>query len=51
MQINKPLKTFSLVELGGRVTGVLNVLFPVYAALSVILWPVVYQVYRRAEVK
>lgn len=51
MQLNKPLKTFSLVELGGRVTGVLNVLFPVYAALSVILWPVVYQVYRRAEVK
>lgn len=51
MQLGKPLKTFSLVELGGRVTGVLNVLFPVYAVLSVILWPVVYQVYRRAEVK
>ncbi|MDE5779140.1 MAG: ABC transporter permease subunit [Lachnospiraceae bacterium] len=51
MQLNKPLKTFNLAEIGGKVTGILNVLFPVYAALSVILCPVVYQVYRRAEVK
>lgn len=51
MQLNKPLKTFNLAEIGGTVTGILNVLFPVYAALSVILCPVVYQVYRRAEVK
>lgn len=51
MQLNKTLITFNLSEIGGKVTGILNVLFPVYAALSVILCPVVYQVYRRAEVK
>lgn len=51
MQLDNPLKTFTLAEIGGTVTGILNVLFPVYAALSVILCPIVYQVYRRAEVK
>lgn len=51
MQLNMTLKTFTLVEIGGKVTGALNVLFPVYTALSVILCPIIYQVYRRAEVK
>ena len=51
MELNMTVKTFNLVELGGKVTGVLNVLFPIYATLSVILCPLIYQVYRRTEVK
>lgn len=51
LQIGKPIKTFSLVEIGGTVTGVLHVLFPVYVVLSVVLGPVIYRVYRKAEVK
>lgn len=51
MELRMPLKTFNLVEIGGKVTGALNVMFPFYAALSVILYPVIYQVYRRTEVK
>lgn len=51
MELRRPLKIFTLVEIGGKVTGALNVMFPFYAALSVMLCPVIYQVYRRTEVK
>ncbi|MCM1158550.1 MAG: ABC transporter permease [Bacteroidales bacterium] len=51
MKLREPLRVFNLVEIGGTVTGSLNVLFVLYAALSVILVPVIYQVYRRTAVK
>ncbi|MDE6761642.1 MAG: ABC transporter permease [Lachnospiraceae bacterium] len=51
MELDAVVKTFSLVEIGGKVTGTLSILFPVYTVLSVILCPVIYQVYRQAEVK
>ncbi len=51
MDIDAVVKTFSLVEIGGKVTGILSILFPVYIVLSVVLCPVIYQVYRQAEVK
>ncbi|MCM1181472.1 MAG: ABC transporter permease, partial [Clostridium sp.] len=51
MSLREPLRVFNLVEIGGTVTGSLNVLFVLYAALSVLLAPVIYQVYRRTAVK
>ena len=51
MMIDEVVKTFSLVEIGGKVTGTLRILFPVYTVLSVFCCPVIYQVYRRAEVR
>lgn len=50
MNLDMKVKPFNLIELGGKVTGALNVLFPAYVVLSVILCLVIYQVYRRAEV-
>ncbi len=51
LDIGGVIKTFSLVEIGGKVTGTMSILFSVYTVLSVVLCPVIYQVYRRAEVK
>lgn len=42
---------FNLYEIGGKVTGAVGILFFVYISLTILLCPVLYQVYRRAEVR
>ncbi|MDO4324162.1 MAG: ABC transporter permease subunit [Lachnospiraceae bacterium] len=51
LQVNMIVRYFNLYEIGGRITGAVELLFPVYIVLSVLLCPVLYFVYKRAEVK
>ena len=39
------------VEIGGKVMSVATLIIPVYAAVSLLLQPVVYLVYRKSEVR
>lgn len=45
------IQYFSLYRINGEVVGSLKILLPMYGALSLLLCPVIYQVYRRLEVK
>jgi len=47
MAVNETLSLFSLYQIGGKVLGALHILPVLYAVLSVLLIPAVYQVYRR----
>lgn len=49
--INQTINYFYLYHIGGKIVGPLNVIFPLYAVLAVILCPVIYRVYRRKESK
>ncbi|MCM1127010.1 MAG: ABC transporter permease subunit [Lachnospiraceae bacterium] len=50
LQMNMAVCYFNLYEIGGKVMGAVPILLAVYLALSVVLGPVVWSVYRRAEV-
>lgn len=45
------IQYFSLYRINGEITGSLNLLLPMYGVFSLMLCPVIYQVYRRTEVK
>ncbi|MCM1498250.1 MAG: ABC transporter permease [Clostridium sp.] len=45
------IQYFSLYQINGETAGSLKILLPMYGLLSILLCPVIYQVYRRAEVK
>lgn len=49
LQMNMVLVYYNLYQIGGIVTGAAPILIIVYLVLSVILCPVIYQVYRKAE--
>ncbi len=49
LQMNMVLGYYNLYQIGGIVTGAAPILIAVYLVLTVILCPVIYQVYRRAE--
>jgi len=51
LQLSSTVTYFNLYEIGGRVTGAMPVLFLLYAGLYVLMPPVLYRVYCRAEVK
>lgn len=49
LQMNMVLGYYNLYQIGGIVTGAAPILLAVYLPLTVILCPVIYQVYRKAE--
>lgn len=51
LEVYLDVKDSALAEIGGKVMPVATVIIPVYAAVSLILQPVLYGVYRRAEIK
>lgn len=51
LEIYLDIKESGLVELGGKVMTTAAVIIPVYAVVCVILQPVLYKVYKGAEVK
>lgn len=51
LYITETVKDFSLYTIGGKVMGVINLIIPAYAMVSVILILLLYVVYQRAEVK
>lgn len=51
LEIYIDIKESGLVELGGKVMTVSTVIIPVYMAACLVLQPVLYKVYKKAEVK
>lgn len=51
LEIYLDIKESGLVEIGGKVMTTATVIIPVYAAVCLILQPVLYRVYKRAEIK
>jgi len=50
LQISVAVRLFNAYEFGNTVVGALPILFMVYSMLFIILIPVIYRVFRRAEV-
>ncbi len=50
LEIYITMKDCVLVELGGKVVDVVSVIVPVYAAVCLLLEPVLYKVYKRTQV-
>ena len=51
VQINFLVEEFNLYTIGSHVTGALQILFPLYLALAALIGPVLYRMFRKAEVK
>jgi len=51
LRINKGLGEFKLYEIGGKVFGYITIIIPLYLMLFLVLIPVLYIVYKRAEIK
>lgn len=51
LEIYVDIKESGLVEIGGKVMTTATVIIPIYAAVCLILQPVLYRVYKKAEIK
>jgi len=51
LEIYINIKESGFVELGGKVMTTASAIIPVYALACLILWPVLYKVYKRVEIK
>lgn len=51
LEIYISIKDFGLIQLGGKVCGVAETILPVYAAACLCLFPALYLIYKKAEVK
>ena len=51
LDVYNSVKEFDLVEIGGKVMGVVEVIIPVYFLACLVLQPLLYRVYKRAEIK
>lgn len=51
LDVYNSVKEFDLVEIGGKVMGVVEVIIPVYFLVCLVLQPLLYRVYKRAEIK
>ena len=51
MDIYNEIRDFALVNVGGKITTISRVIVPVYGAAAVVLLPVVYGLFRKAEIK
>ena len=49
LQMNMAVCYYNLYQIGGKVIGAVPILLVAYLALTVLLGPVIYQVYRKAE--
>lgn len=50
-RMTEELDQFLIYDIGGKIMGLFEFLIPVYLVLYLLILPVLYQVYRRAEVK
>ncbi len=50
LEIYITLKDFVLVELGGRIVNVIGILIPAYALACLLLEPILYRIYKKAQV-
>ena len=50
LQTGSALNLFNLYSLGGHILGAVPILLVVYSVLTVVLWPVIYRVYRKKEI-
>lgn len=51
LEIYVTIKDFDLVELGGKVMSTVTVIIPFYIAACLLLQPILYRVYKKAEIK
>lgn len=51
LEIYIDIKESGLVELGGKVMTTAAVIIPVYTMVCVVLWPVLYGIYKKAEIR
>lgn len=51
LQVCTAIKTFNLYQIGTKVVGAVPIIFVMYSILFCILLPVLYQVYRKTEIK
>lgn len=49
LDMNQSISLFSLYSIGGRVVGGIGILFVLYGAVSILLGPLIYQIYRKAS--
>ena len=50
LQVNSALNFFELYRVGGKITGAVPLLFIVYGVFTVVLLPMIYQVYRKKQI-
>ena len=50
LQINVAVNYFELYSIGGRIMGAIPVSFILYGILTIILLPIIYQVYRKKQI-
>ena len=50
LQMNMVVVYYNLYQIGGKVMGAAPILIAIYLVLTLILCPVIYQVYRKSEV-
>lgn len=51
LEMNMTLVYFNLYQIGGKVTGAAEILFPLYAVPAVLLCPLIYRIYKNVEVR
>ncbi len=51
LQMNMAVSTFSLYEIGGKVIASVPILMTIYPVFCIVLFPIMYRVYRRTEIK
>ncbi len=51
LQMNQVTGTFNLYHLGGSITGPVPILFTIYCIAVIALYPLVYRIYRKADIK
>lgn len=51
LQMNMAVKYFNLYEIGSNIVGTVPIVMILYLVLYVVMLPVLYRVYRKAEIK
>ena len=51
LSINKNLEDFSLYHIGGNIFGGVSVIIPLYLILFCLVFPILFLVYRRTQIK
>lgn len=51
LSINKNLEDFSLYHIGGNILGSVSVIIPLYLILFCLIFPLLFIVYRRTQIK
>lgn len=49
LDMNQSISLFSLYSIGGKVVGGIGILFVLYGTVSILLAPLIYQIYRKAS--